>query len=69
MHPFRILPDPIDSVACGHCGHPVWDHCVGDTCAECDNRDPASACQKFWLYGFTEATTSTFEDFARASSI
>jgi hypothetical protein len=53
MHPFRTLPDTIDGVVCGRCGHPVWDHCEADTCAECANADPGSACNSFVLTGFT----------------
>ena len=58
MHPFRTLPDTIDGVICGRCGHPAWDHCEGDTCARCDSREPVSACSSFVLTGFTAAVPS-----------
>jgi hypothetical protein len=61
MHPFRTVPDPIDSVVCGRCGHPVWDHCVGDTCAECESRNRWNACNRFKLAGFAETPPSAFE--------
>ena len=64
MHPFRTLPDTIDGVVCGRCGHPAWDHCVSDTCAECDNREADAACNVFSLAGFTAMTASTFEEYA-----
>jgi hypothetical protein len=64
QHPFRTLPDTIDAVVCGRCGHPVWDHCVSDTCAECETRESGQACQVFSLVGFTEVRPTTFEEFA-----
>jgi len=64
MHPFRTVPDPIDAVACGRCGHSVWDHCAGETCAECASREAWSVCQTFALVGFKEAAPPTYEEFA-----
>jgi len=61
MHPFRTLPDAIDAVVCGRCGHPAWDHCVSETCAECTNRNRWNACNGFALKGFKAAPASTFE--------
>jgi hypothetical protein len=58
MYPFRTLPDTIDGVICGNCGHPVWDHCISDSCAECGGHDPGSACRSFSLYGFVAANLS-----------
>jgi hypothetical protein len=55
MHPFRTLPDQIDGVVCGQCGHPAWDHCHSDTCEECNSRNPERACKAFTLTGFTAA--------------
>ena len=63
MHPFRTLPDTIDGVICGRCGHPVWDHCETETCASCNSNEPAGACKSFVLAGFTAAVPS-FDDHA-----
>jgi hypothetical protein len=59
MHPFRTLPDTIDGVVCGRCGHPVWDHCAGETCTECESCDPGLACSHFALAGFDAAPETT----------
>jgi hypothetical protein len=68
MHPFRTRPDTIDSVVCGRCGHPVWDHCISDTCTQCDNGEPDGACGFFKLFGFTEVTATPLDDLARSYS-
>jgi hypothetical protein len=61
MHPFRTLPDTIDAVVCGRCGHPVWDHCVSETCAECEDRNHWNGCNGFALAGFQAAPVSVSE--------
>jgi hypothetical protein len=61
MYPFRNLPDTIDGVICGRCSHPVWDHCTGDTCAQCDSHTPNIACSSFVLSGFAAAAASSVE--------
>jgi hypothetical protein len=63
MHPFRTIPDTIDGVICGRCGHAVWDHCVSETCAECEDRNRWNACGGFKLAGFAEAPAAMFEVF------
>ena len=62
MHPFRTLPDTIDGVICGRCSHPVWDHCVNETCTECASHDDGIACRSFSLVGFTPVPASMFEE-------
>jgi hypothetical protein len=64
MQPFRTSPDPIDRVACGRCGHPVWAHCAGDACADCESRDAGSVCTFFALTGFMAMTPVTYEEYS-----
>ena len=63
-HPFRTRPDKIDGLVCGRCGHPVWAHCINETCAECDVRDSSNACGAFTLAGFTAVSSGPYEEHA-----
>jgi len=62
MHPFRVEPDAIDAVACERCGHPAWEHCVGEVCAECERQNGRSTCKGFFLAEFAEVTIHAFEE-------
>ncbi len=52
----------IDTIKCGHCGHPVWDHCAGENCTACESQQPAAVCRTFALIDFTSSLpTFAFE--------
>ncbi len=57
------MPEAIDSVICGRCGHPAWDHCIGEEpCAECDSRGSWMPCKAFKLRGFIATAAGAFEE-------